>query len=414
MKHDVVIVGGGIVGLSSAYELAIRGMDVAVIDKGSIGTGCAVGSAGHIVPSHVIPLASPGAVGHAARSLLDRDGPLSVRWGLGPTLWGWLAAFVANSRNVDMDAAATALADLGGLSVALIDTWISVNQISCHHRTDGLLDVYGDASAFDAAVTLARTAERYGVDVEILDGDAARGIEPALNGTVIGAVRFPDDGNLDPAAFLSGLRASAEAAGVVLLPNTGMSGIAASHRSITTIETTKGPVAADHIVIAAGAWSGRLAAVLGEKIPVVPGRGFSLTADRPDNGPSHAMLLGEKHVAVGPMGDKLRLSGRFEVGEFGTEPLAKRIAQIERLARTRLDFDDHLTIRETWAGLRPVTPDGVPIISPSSVWDNVTIATGHAMIGLSIGPGTGRLVSQIVTGEPADIDTSRFSVARFQ
>jgi D-amino-acid dehydrogenase len=126
------------------------------------------------------------------------------------------------------------------------------------------------------------------------------------------------------------------------------------------------------------------------------------------------MLLGEKHVAVGPMGDQLRLSGRFELGHFSTTPDPKRIAEIERLARTRLDFDEQLTVRETWAGLRPVTPDGVPIISRSSRWENVTIATGHAMIGLSIGPGTGRLVSELVTGTPTTIDSSRFSISRFQ
>jgi D-amino-acid dehydrogenase len=193
-----------------------------------------------------------------------------------------------------------------------------------------------------------------------------------------------------------------------------MFGILTSDRTITKLETTGGPIEADHFVIAAGAWTGRLAGVLGEKIPVVSGRGFSLTADRPERGPNHAMLLGEKHVAVGPMGDRFRLSGRFEVGEMDTTPIAKRIAGIERLARTRIDFDETLTIRGTWAGLRPVTPDGVPIIGRSTRWDNVTIATGHAMIGLSIGPGTGRLVAQLVTGEPTDIDASRFSIARFQ
>jgi D-amino-acid dehydrogenase len=126
------------------------------------------------------------------------------------------------------------------------------------------------------------------------------------------------------------------------------------------------------------------------------------------------MLLGEKHVAIGPMGDQLRLSGRFELGRFGTTPDPKRIADIERLARSRLDFDEQLNVRETWAGLRPVSPDGVPIISKSSTWDNVTIATGHAMIGLSIGPGTGRVVAHIVAGDQAEFDTGRFSIARFQ
>jgi D-amino-acid dehydrogenase len=414
MKHEVVIVGGGIVGLSSAYELASRGFDVVVIDRGDVGAGCAEGSAGHIVPSHVIPLAAPGAARHAIESLLDREGPLSVRWGMGPRLWRWLVAFARSCRQADLDAAAGALSDLGTLSVALIDAWIDGLDIPCYRRTDGLLDVYGDQASFEVAASSAELASLHGVAVEILDGATARSLEPALKTSVIGAVRFPHDGNLDPAKFLDGLRRATLAAGATLLSGVEMRGLTSSGRSITKVDTDHGPIGAGHVVIAAGAWSGGLASTLGEKIPVVSGRGFSLTADRPAVGPRCAMLLGEKHVAVGPMGDKLRLSGRFEVGEYGSTPDPRRIAQIERLARTRLDFDDPLIIRETWAGLRPITPDGVPIVSASSRWDNVTIATGHAMIGLSIGPGSGRLVAQLVAGEPTEIDSTPFSLARFQ
>ena len=411
--HDVVIIGGGIVGLSAAYELADDGADVVVIDKGAIGTGCAVGSAGHIVPSHVVPLASPGAVRNAASSLIRRDGPLSIRWTAGPSLWRWLGAFARNSRNAGLTDKSIGLSNLGNLSADLIDSWIDRNDIRCHHATDGILDVYGDEAAFEHAVAHADAVAAHGVRVEILDREATLALEPALHPTIVGAVRFPDDGNLQPSSFLAGIRSAVAGAGVDLRNGVELTGVRGSDRTVSAIDTSQGPIAAKQVVVATGAWSGAMATLFAEKIPIVPGRGFSVTVDRPERGPSHAMLLGEQHVAVGPMGDELRMSGRFEVGEFGTEPERRRIDQIIRLARSRLDLDDELIERETWAGLRPVTPDGVPIISRSSRWDNVTIAAGHAMVGLSTGPGTGRLVAQLVRRSPTEFDTSVFDIARF-
>lgn len=411
---DAAVVGGGIVGLSSAYEMAQRGLDVVVIDKDEIGRGCAVGSAGHIVPSHVIPLAGPGAVRTAVRSMLDPDGAVSVRWRGGPALWRWLIAFARKSREQDLDGAATALSELGGLSVSLIEEWITTHRIECHRQTDGVLDVYGDRSALASAVAHAHRAEEHGVSIAILDGSQVRSLEPALTDAVIGAVWFRDDQSVDPGRFLDGLVTATASAGVTLRSQTTLLGISAPADTIDALYTSTGKVRTRNVVFAAGAWSGRMAGLIGEKVPVVPARGFSMTVDRPEIGPTRAMLLGERHVAVGPFGDHLRLSGRFEVGEFGTRPSPRRIAQIDKLARSRLHLDDQLTVRSTWAGLRPVTPDGVPIISRSNRWDNVTIATGHAMIGLSIGPGTGRLIAEMVAGEETDIDTDRFSIARFQ
>lgn len=411
---DVVVVGGGIVGLSAAYELASRGSDVVVIDRDTIGTGCAVGSAGHIVPSHVVPLAAPGAVRKAVRALIRRDGPLSMRWSMGPRLWSWLAGFVRSCTSEAVASAAPALSELGALSTRMIDEWISANGISCDQRRDGLIDVYGQEQAFEAARLAAEAVRSWGVSVDVLDAQGVRELEPALNDSTVGGVWFPDDGIVHPAKFLDGLKAATEARGVTLLSNVELIDVATTSNVIETLSTSRGDISPRHVVIATGAWTGGLAKFLGEKIPVIPGRGFSVTVDRPEQGPRRALLLGEKHIAIGPMGDELRLSGRFELGYFGTTPLPDRIDQIERLARSRLRLDERLTVRETWAGLRPVTPDGVPIISQSSRWENVTIATGHAMTGLSLGPGTGRVVAQLVHGEPTDIDTTRFSIARFQ
>ena len=177
--------------------------------------------------------------------------------------------------------------------------------------------------------------------------------------------------------------------------------------------TNLGDVPARHVVLAAGAWSGRVATLLGERVPVLPARGLSLTADRPAIGPCRPLLLGEQHVAVGPMGDSLRLSAWFELNNYDTGVTLERMDRLEAVARQRLDLDSHLRVRRRWSGLRPVTPDGVPIISRASRWANVTMATGHSMTGLTLGPGTGRIVAQLVCDEPPSIAVERFSSRRF-
>jgi D-amino-acid dehydrogenase len=202
-------------------------------------------------------------------------------------------------------------------------------------------------------------------------------------------------------------------AGVALIPSTEVTGLHRDASVVTALATDGGNIPARHVVIAAGAWSGGFADALDERLPVVGARGLSLTVDRPSTGPRRAMLLGEKHVAVAPYRDELRMSGWFELGTWSLTPEPRRIERIEALARSRLDFDATLTNPRSWAGLRPMTPDGVPIIGPSRRWSNVTIATGHAMTGLSMGLGTGRLVAQLVDGEPTDIDVARFAPERF-
>ena len=182
---------------------------------------------------------------------------------------------------------------------------------------------------------------------------------------------------------------------------------------MTNVLTTRGDVAATEVVLAAGAWSGKVARLLDQRVPMLPARGLSVTVERPRVGPRRAMLLGEDHVAVGPMGDELRLSAWFQLNNFDTDPTLERIRRLETIARRRLRLDETLVVRRRWAGLRPVTPDGVPIIGRSTRWTNVTIAAGHGMTGLTLGPATGRLVAQIVGGEPPAIAIDRFSPGRF-
>jgi D-amino-acid dehydrogenase len=407
----VVVIGGGIVGLSSALELAQRGRAVTVIDRGPIDGGCALGSAGHLVPSHVVPLAEPGALRMAFNGLIRRDGAVSVSWSADPAFWRWVLRFVRSCTARSVSTAAPALTELARLSDAIWTAWLAESAVPVTRV--GLLDVYADAKPFAAAARHAEELRRWGVPVEILDGDATMAMEPALIGPVSGAVYLPDDRSIPPEPALSDLVERVTAAGVTLLANREVLGLDTRGGLVTRLRTSSGDVDTTELVLAAGAWTGRLARQLGERVPVIAGRGLSMTVDRPASGPVRPLLLGEDHVAVAPMGDVLRLSAWFQLNNFDTAISRERIARLERIARRRIRLDDTLTVRRRSAGLRPVTPDGVPIIGRSARWRNVTIAAGHSMTGLTHGPGTGRLVAQLVCGETPDIALDRFSPSRF-
>lgn len=412
-RSDVAVVGAGVVGLCIAYELARSQREVLIVDRGPAAEGNSAGIAGHIVPSHVLPLAAPGVIRSAAAGILHRTGPVTLRWRWRPDYLAWILAFARNCRESTARAAVPTLERLGRLSAELAEEWIVEENIECSYRRGGLLDVYFDRRAFAAAQAKARLIDQFGVTVEIVGPARVFEFEPTLSSAAVGGIFFPGDSNLNPRQFLGGLLAATLERGVTVSSWTEVLGIRTSGRAVKTLITSRGDIEVDHVVVAAGAWSSSVAAMLGEKLPVQPGKGYSITVQRPEQGPRQAMLLGEKHVAVAPMEDRIRFSGWFELGRYDRTPSLQRLSQIEATVRSALSIDAELKVLERWAGLRPTTPDGLPIVGPAPSWDNVTYATGHAMLGLSLGPATGRIVSQLVCGERPDLDLALCSPARF-
>lgn len=397
---DVLVVGGGVVGVSCAWYLAAAGRSVLVVDSGEVGGGCSHGNAGLIVPSHSIPMAAPGMISKGMRWMFDAESPFYIKFRFDRALFSWLWKFRAACREGRVRAAAPVLRDLHRASGALYDALAE----DCAYAKKGLLLVYRSHEGLEEGEEEARFLEGFGLPSKLLDGVAARAMVPALREGVMGAVHYPEDAHLDPAAFVRNLARGCEAKGVRFLPRTAVTRFEVSGRRISAVRTAAGEYRPEQVVLAAGSWSPDAGRDLRLRIPIQPAKGYSLTLDAPRSAPEVPLLCMEAKVAVTPMGPKLRLGGTLELAGLDLSINERRVAAIRRGAETYLEGLEGLEVRETWRGLRPCTPDGLPILGRPFAYDNLILATGHAMIGMSLGPVTGKIVAELVEGRPAGFD----------
>jgi D-amino-acid dehydrogenase len=413
-KADVLIIGGGSIGLNCAYYLLKAGRKVTIVDSKEIAQGSSAGNAGHIVPSHIIPLAAPGIVPTAIQWLLDpKNSPFGMKVSLDPKYVLWLLQFTLACSESNVQRAIPPLNSLGQLSARNFSQLIAEEKFNCHYQQTGLLFLYNTASAFEDGKREADLMQKYGIPTEVLNKSALHDREPAARDEVLGGVHFTGDSHLNPALFLKLLGERVRAMGAEVFENTPVTGFDVADGTIRAVKTSAGNFEANEIVLAAGAWTPAVARDLRLNIPVQSARGYSLTMSATQVMPRHALLLGERRVAVSPMGDLLRFTGRLELSNTDTTVNAKHIAGIERAVREYIEVDENLNVHETWAGLRPTTPDGMPIIGRSPRYRNLILATGHAMLGLSLGAGTGQVVAELVNGKETAFDLNPLRVERF-
>jgi D-amino-acid dehydrogenase len=408
----IVIVGGGVVGVCSAYYLARRGLSVTLVEKGDIAAGSSYGNAGLIVPSHSVPLAAPGVLQQGLRWMLDAESPFYIRPRPSRALVRWLLRFRRACTADHVRRSIPLIRDLSRASLGLYRELSALPGLEFGFRQDGVLAVFRTAAGLQHGRREAAVLEGAGIAAKVLDAESARTLEPALRADLAGGVHFPDDAHLTPDRFVRGLARVAEGLGARLLTHTEVLGFARQGRCITKVETTRGDLAADQVILAAGSWSARLAADLGLDLPLEPAKGYSVTCEQPLTGPRMPLLLGESRVAVTPMGDTLRFAGTLELAGLDLAINRRRVAAIRRAVPLYLSEDRH-TVREIWRGLRPCTPDGLPYLGRSARHDNLVVATGHAMIGVSLGPVTGTLVAQLVAGESPTLDLGPLRPERF-
>lgn len=408
----IAVVGGGVVGVCSAYYLARRGLEVTLIEKGDIAAGSSYGNAGLIVPSHSIPLAAPGALRRGMRWMLDRESPFYIRPRPSRDLVRWLLRFRRACTAEHVRRSIPVLRDLSRASLALYRELAALPGLDFGFREDGALAVFRTAAGLEHGRHEADVLRAAGIDATVLDAKAAREVEPALGRAVAGAVHFPGDAHLAPDRFVRGLARVMERSGVRVLAGTEVLGFTRRGRAITAVETTRGDLAVDEVVLAAGSWSGELARGAGLDLPIQAAKGYSITYDRPPGAPRLPLLLGEARVAVTPMGDALRFAGTLELAGLDLSIDRRRVGAIARAAGQYLAAGES-RVREIWRGLRPCSPDGLPYVGRPARGDNLIVATGHAMIGVSLGPVTGSLVAQLAARETPALDLHPLRPDRF-
>lgn len=405
---DVAIVGAGVIGLCSAYYLRQLGYEVTIFDQHTVGSGSSHGNAGLIPPSHSIPLAAPGVMLQGFKWMLDPQSPFYIKPRLDPELFSWLWRFRAACRDGPMRKAIPVLRDLIYTSRDLYRELIEEENLTCDFEQRGVLMLYNSEAGFNEGVHEADLLRTHGVFCDALDAPAARQVEPAIGTTVVGALHFRDDAHLNPSRFMEELSRRVTDLGVRIYTDSPVIDFVSKHsgraRRLSALKTAQQTMTADQFVLATGAWSGPLAKQLNLPLPIQPAKGYSITMARPLAGPDYPLIAHERKVAITPMGDLLRVAGTLEMSGLNLDIDQRRVRAIQQAADEYLQMETDIPPQNVWVGMRPLTPDGLPIIERSSAVNNVVIATGHAMLGMAMGPVTGKLVSQLIAREEPVIE----------
>ncbi len=406
MSAPVVIVGGGIVGLSAAYELLRRGRSVVLLEKGAADhDSCSLGNAGMIVPSHFVPLAAPGMVALGLKWMFDGESPFWVRPRLDPALFSWGWKFWRASTAAHVERCTPVLRDLN----------LRSRELFLRHRAElpagfdledvGLLALCRTQQALDHEAVFAAKSNAVGVPTEVLSADEVRRRDPGVDYAIAGAVLFAKDAHLDPRKLVAVLTAEVTRLGGRIVFDAEVTGWKAEGDVLRAAVTKQGEFAGETFVLAAGAWSPAAAAALGLRLPMQSGKGYSMRLERPAQRPKYCSLLMEARVAVTPMGSALTVGGTMEITGNDLSVNPARVRGIRKAfvqyypAFKEADFE----ALPVWSGLRPCPPDGMPYLGRTRAKRNLVVATGHSMMGLSLGPVTGELVAQLVCGEPTSV-----------
>jgi len=410
---DVLVIGGGVIGVCSAYYLALNGLQVTLIEKGEIASGCSYGNGGLIVPSHAMPLASPGALGNGLRWMLDGESPFYIKPRLDLHLFRWLAGFIAASRESKVKQSLPVLRDLLFASRDLFEELSQSAGYDFGFEGNGSLLVCLSEKALENEKREVHLFEQFNIPFQIMDRDEVHDLEPALLPEVIGGIFYPRDGHINPQQFVVGLAEKAQELGVQVWAQTEAMRIESSSGMITSIHTTRGVIHPKEVVLATGSWSPEVTRSLNLQIPIQAAKGYSITLENPAVTPKLSLLFSEASTVVNPLGDALRIAGTLELAGMDFSFNTRRVNAIQKSSRAYLPGLDDAKVIEIWRGLRPCTPDGLPIISRSKDFNNLIVAAGHAMLGMSLGPITGKLVSQLLSDKKTDVDTYPLRMERF-
>jgi len=414
MSKSIIIIGGGIIGLSAAYFLQNDGHQVTVIDKSDITSGASFVNAGYITPSHIIPLASPGKITQGIKWMFDSSSPfyMKPRWDADFIRWSWY--FRKSATKSKVEKAIPVIKDINLLSRTLFESIKASGDLGNFQlERKGLLMLYKTQKSYDHEMEVAQKASFLGLEVAELNRSQLSEIEPDVQIDAKGAIHYQCDGHTTPNEIMPKMLHYLKSAGVAIKTNETVLDVSIRTNKIDEIITSKQMYQADEIILAAGSWSGELSKKLKIKLPLQAGKGYRINLNRPTKISMPAVLM-EASMAVTPMQGFTRFAGTMEFSGINDYIRKERVAAIAAGAK-KFYPELEITAEEqanAKTGMRPVTPDGLPYIGRSSKIKNLTFATGHAMMGWSLGPATGKLVAEIIGEHKTSMDISAFNPDR--
>ena len=415
-EAEVLVIGGGVIGMSTAYYLARSGAAVTVLEEHQVGGPMAssYGNIGLLVPSHTRPVAEPGVIGRGLRWLFDAESPLYVkpRWDL--ELARWLLRFRAACAAPRCAAAEPVVYRWQRASQELYAELAARLPPEVDYERKGGLFLYREHRHWEEAVTAARREREAGIDAAVVERDQLSALLPGLQPEVVGAVRYRQDGRLLPGAFVRALAAAAVRHGAAVHEHAAVFALERAGARVTAVHTSRGTLRPRMTVLATGYLSPRLGRGVGLRVPVQPAKGYSITVRRPAACPQIPLHFHAERVVLTPFGpDRMRIGGTLELAGGDRSVNPRRLAAIRRAPPRYLAGMDELETLEIWRGMRPLSADSLPILGRPRGLDNLLLATGHGMIGISLGPATGKVVAELALGRSPSLEMDLFRADRF-
>ena len=415
MSERIIVIGGGVIGAMCAWNLTQAGCQVTVVDRDNFGAACSHGNCGYVSPSHALPLTRPGQVTATLKEMFKRNSTFAIKPRLSTDSLSWFWKFGRRCNQQAMMESAVGRNAMLQSSKQLYQQLIQDEGIECEWKEVGILFVFDTAQGFEHyRETEALIREEFGVAATPYTGDQLTTVEPALKPGLGGAWHYEGDCHLRPDKLMTSLRENLESRGTQFLEQTAVERFISENGMALGIESQGQVFEADKFVVATGAWTPFLNQHLGCKIPIEPGKGYSLTMPTPARMPKIPIIFEDAHVAITPMDTKYRIGSTMEFVGYDTTINPGRL-QLLKTAASKYLHDPYCDpIEEQWFGWRPMTWDGKPIIDRSPAMKNVWIAAGHNMLGISMATGTGKLVRELMLDEKPHLDTQHFSISRLR
>lgn len=412
IREDVVVIGGGAIGVCCAYTLARAGRSVLLLEKDHVCAGSSWGNSGLLTTSACAPEAAPGVMGQAARWMLDRDGPLRIRPRPDPRFLRWLGCFRAQCTAEAAARGTSYLRDRVRENTRLVEALAQETSHDFGFRANGLLVLCatekGRAEAFKGAAAL----RALGIPSQELDAAAVARLEPRVTDAVVGGVLYPEDANLDPGEYVNAVAGLARSHGARIDEGRPVIRLHGSHR-IEAIETADATIVPELVVLASGAWAPGLARSIGLPLLIEPGKGFSLTYGVGSQVYERPLRLHEVRTIVTSMRTNIRVTSKLDLVGLETRVRERRVRGSVPKTERYVSLPAGIERARSWAGLRPLAPDGLPLIGRHPGVDNLILATGHGHMGISLAAVTGEAVAGIAAGEPPAFDHAPIRPERF-